>query len=133
MNEHLSYERLPDSELLIMMMIWEEPVPIGTGRVVELICEQKDWSRSTIQVLLARLVERGFLAIEKKGRLKFYRPLIKKEDYLSRETRTFLDQFYNNSYKKLIASLVQDEAITKKDLEDIISIIEDAKRGDIDE
>ncbi len=133
MNEKLSYERLPDSELLIMMMIWEEPVPIGTGRVVELICEQKDWSRSTIQVLLARLVERGFLAIEKKGRLKYYLPLINKDDYLSRETKTFLDQFYNNSYKKLIASLVQDEAITKEDLEDIISIIEDAKRGDVDE
>lgn len=130
MNDKDSYERLPDSELLVMQVIWQSGTSIGTGRIVELVCEQKNWSRSTVQVLLTRLEERGFLKMKKKGRLKFYEPLITQEEYLSRETKTFMEQFYSNSYKKLIASLVENQTITEKDIDDIIQIIKDAKGGE---
>jgi predicted transcriptional regulator len=126
-SEKDSYERLPDSELLIMQIIWKSGETIGTGRIVELVCEQKNWSRSTVQVLLSRLEERGFIEIKKKGRFKFYEPLVTEDDYLSKETKTFLEQFYNNSYKKLIASLVENQTITENDIDDIIQIIKDAK------
>ena len=127
MSKNDNYERLPDSELLIMQIIWKSGESIGTGRIVELVCEQKNWSRSTVQVLLSRLEERGFIEIKKKGRLKFYEPLVTEEAYLSKETRTFLEQFYSNSYKKLIASLVENQTITENDIDDIIQIIRDAK------
>lgn len=131
MNIKEGYERLPDSELLVMQIIWKSKIPNGTGKIVELVCEQKNWSRSTVQVLLARLEERGFIEIKKNGRLKYYIPLIKEEEYLSKETKTFLEQFYSNSYKKLIASLVQDQTITEKDIDDIIHIIKDAKGDEV--
>ncbi len=127
MNDKEKYERLPDSELLVMQIIWKFKASIGTGRIVELVCEQKNWTRSTVQVLLSRLEERGFLEIKKKGRLKFYEPLVTEEEYLSKETKTFLEQFYSNSYKKLIASLVESQTITEHDIGDIIQIIKDAK------
>ncbi|SHO47651.1 BlaI/MecI/CopY family transcriptional regulator [Anaerocolumna xylanovorans] len=130
MGHKENYERIPDSELLIMQIIWQSKKAIGTGRIVELVCEQKDWSRSTVQVLLTRLEERGFVEIKKRGRLNYYIPLIKEEEYLSKETKTFLEQFYGNSYKKLIASLVQSKEITEEDIEDIIHIIKDAKGGE---
>lgn len=133
MKDKGNCERLPDSELLVMQIIWQTEIPIGTGKIVELVCEQKNWSRSTVQVLLARLEERGFIEIKKNGRFKYYVPLMKEEEYLSKETKTFLEQFYSNSYKKLIASLVQDQTITEKDIDDIISIIKDAKGGGTDE
>ncbi len=133
MSQKDNYERLPDSELLVMQIIWQAGELIGTGRIVELVCEQKNWSRSTVQVLLTRLEERGFIRIEKKGRLKLYAPLVKEEEYLKRETKTFLEQFYSNSYKKLIASVVQNQTMTEKDMEDIFQIIKDAKGGYKDE
>lgn len=133
MNQKDNYERLPDSELLVMQMIWQSNELIGTGRVVELVCEQRDWSRSTVQVLLTRLEERGFIEIRKKGRLKYYVPLVMESEYLKKETKTFLEQFYSNSYKKLIASVVEDQAITETDIEDIVKIIKAAKEGGKDE
>lgn len=133
MNDKEGYNRLPDSELLIMQIIWQGGKPVGTGRIVELVGEQRNWSRSTVQVLLTRLEERGFIEVMKKGRLKYYVPVIKEEEYLSKETKTFLEQFYSNSYKKLIASLVQNQTIKEEDLDDIINIIKDAKGGNADE
>jgi Predicted transcriptional regulator len=127
MNQKDNYERLPDSELLVMQMIWQSKELIGTGKIVELVCEQRDWSRSTVQVLLTRLEERGFIEIIKQGRLKYYSPIVKEEEYLKRETKTFLERFYSNSYKKLIASVIEAETVTEQDLEDIVQIIKDAK------
>ena len=122
--------KLPDSELFIMQTIWSTMTPVGTGKIVELISRSKDWSRSTIQVLLTRLEERGFIKMEKNGRLKYYSPIIKEEEYLSRETKSFLKHFYNNSYKKLIASLVQDTRLSEEDYDELLTIIQNAKESE---
>lgn len=122
--------KLPDSELYIMQTIWSTKTPVGTGKIVELINQSKDWSRSTIQVLLTRLEERGFIKMEKNGRLKYYSPIIKEEEYLSRETKSFLKHFYNNSYKKLIASLVQDTSLSEEDYDELLTIIQNAKESE---
>ncbi|ROR22108.1 putative transcriptional regulator [Mobilisporobacter senegalensis] len=119
-------ERLPDSELIIMKVIWDSSEPVGIGKIIEVIAKEKDWTRSTVQVLLSRLEERGFIKAQKKGRLKYYTPLIDEDLYCKKETKTFLEHFYNNSYKKLIASLVEDNNIGEGDIEDIIQIL---KRG----
>lgn len=115
--------RLPDSELNVMKVIWNSKEPIGSGKIMEVLGNEKNWTRSTIQVLLARLEEKGFITCEKKGRLKFYIPLIEEKLYCAKETKSFLDHFYNSSYKKLITTLVQDNTLHEDDIEDIIKII----------
>ena len=121
MSEKL--ERLPDSELAVMQVIWTEETPIGSGKVVQILEQERGWTRSTVQVLLKRLEEKGFLECERKGRLKMYCPLVAREDYVSKETKTFLEHFYQNSYQGLIASLVKSEAIREEDIDEIVSII----------
>lgn len=118
-----SLEKLPDSELSVMKIIWNSKHPIGTGKIIEILSQEKDWSRSTIQVFLGRLEERGFIACQRNGRLKYYVPLIEEQVYRAKETKNFLEQFYKNSYKNLIASLVENNTINEEDIEDIIHII----------
>lgn len=125
MEKNESIERLPDSELSVMKIIWGSNEPIGTGKVVEILNQEKNWSRSTIQVLLARLEERGFIKCEKQNRYKYYSAIVEEEDYCSKETKTFLDHFFNNSYQKLIASLVQNQTIGEEDIEEIVQIIKE--------
>lgn len=116
-------ERLPDSELALMRLIWEAKEPVGTGYLAEILGKEKGWTRSTIQVLLARLEEKQFVTFRKEGRLKYYTPLVQEEEYRKSETRTFLEQFYHNSYKGLIAALVQEEEMSEEDIQEIMSII----------
>lgn len=120
-NEKL--ERLPDSELAVMQVIWAEETPIGSGKVVQILEQERGWTRSTVQVLLRRLEEKGFLGCEREGRLKLYCPLVAREDYVFKETKTFLEHFYQNSYQGLIASLVKSETIREEDIDEIVSII----------
>lgn len=123
-----SIERLPDSELYVMNIIWKFKNPVGTGEIVQQLNKEKNWSRSTVQVLLARLEEKGFIQCQRQGRLKYYTSLIEEEIYRSKETKSFLEHFYNNSYKKLIASLAHTNKITDEDIEDIVHIIKEANK-----
>lgn len=116
-------ERLPDSELAVMRLIWEAKEAVGTGYLAEILENEKGWTRSTIQVLLARLEEKRFVSCKKEGRRKYYTPLVPEETYRKAETKTFLEQFYNNSCKGLIAALVQEEAMTEEDIQEIMDMI----------
>jgi len=121
---------LPEAELAVMQVIWEHDEPVGTGKIVERLERQKDWTRSTVQVLLNRLEDRAFIECQRKGRLKYYYAVVNQEDYRSRETKSFLKNMYENSCRKLITSLVQSKMITKSDLEDIVKIMEEGEDTD---
>lgn len=117
-------ERLPDSELEVMLALWSADEPLKTSAILERV--KKEWTMSTIQALLSRLEERGFVKMEKKMRFKYYSPAIDEKVYRDSETKSFLERLHNNSYKSLLASLVSTKSISEKDIKDIEDII---KRG----
>ena len=110
-NQILSEEHLPDAELEIMGVLWRSDEPMKTADIHKALEKEKNWSISTVHALLARLTERGFVELEKRGRLKYYTPLVAKDNYQKKETKSFLRKFYQNSAKSLIATLVEEQAV----------------------
>ena len=53
-----------------------------------------------------------------------YRAEIEKEKYLKKENESFLEKLYNGSTNKLLLNFVEEKKITKKDLEDLLNLIE---------
>ncbi len=60
-----SMKRLPDSELEIMMIIWELDKPVTRAEIEEKMAPGRKLSPTTILSFLSRLQEKGFLAMEK--------------------------------------------------------------------
>ncbi len=59
-------KRLPDSELEIMKVLWQQPSAM-TRRQIQAQLAAKGWAVGTFQALLARLEAKGFAAHEKVG------------------------------------------------------------------
>jgi BlaI family penicillinase repressor len=115
-------KRLPDSELTIMLAIWKSGAEkIHTGEILELLRKSRcgSWKTQTVQNLLVRLTEKGFLSCEKLGRLNFYNPLVSMKDYKEMETNTLLTRFYEGSTKSLFAALAEKAELSKDDVEEI--------------
>lgn len=66
--------------------------------------------QNTVSTYLKILVEKGFLATKREGRIFKYTVVIPYEDYRRFLLRSFLLQFFNNSAEELI-TLLQDENI----------------------
>lgn len=122
------FKSLPDSELKVMMVIWENGSKMSTGEILAELKDDVDWKLSTLQVILTRLTEKGFLKIEKENRLNYYTSIIDCSKYTKHETKNFIKKMYNNSAKKLIASLVEgDDSLTDNDIEEIKRILDRSK------
>ena len=106
-------KRLPDSELDIMMIIWESGTSVTSAYVMEKLPKERKWANTTVLNFLARLVDRGFLKIKKQGRINYYIPLIEESDYLQQESKTFLEKMHMGSLKSLVASLYDLQLLRK--------------------
>lgn len=120
-------KRLPDAEFEIMKVVWDNEPPITTNMIMEQLGNKKEWKAQTVLTLMVRLVERGFLRTEKKGKERTYYPLIKKEDYLKFETSNFIERFHGNSFSSLITALYDGKKIKDDDLDELEKWLKDRR------
>ncbi|WP_243156030.1 BlaI/MecI/CopY family transcriptional regulator [Clostridium sp. C2-6-12] len=115
------FKKIPEAELEVMKIIWNNETPISTSRIKEICKEEKknSWTVSTLQTLLNRLIERGFLNTEKRGKERIYSPKIMEEEYLEFETKMFLKKVHGNSFPSLINTLYRSKEINKNDIEEL--------------
>ncbi len=119
---------LPDSELKVMKIIWNNNRKMSTGEIDAELKSEVEWKLSTLQVILSRLTEKGFLKNEKIGRINYYYSVVDSFKYTKNETKNFIKKMYDNSSKKLIASLIEgDDTLTDDDIEELRNILNRSK------
>ena len=114
-------KKIPDAELEVMKIIWNNETPISTSKIKE-ICDEESknsWTISTLQTLLNRLIERECLNTEKRGKERIYSPKIMEAEYLEFETKMFLKKVHGNSFTSLINTLYKSREIDKNDIEEL--------------
>lgn len=120
-------QRLPDAELIVMQAVWASPTALSGSQIVSEVQKKENWATTTIQTLVTRLVDRGFLMTTKQGRNRYYAPLIDKQQYLRYATNGFLSRHYENSICNLISTFangrLSDEEL--KELEKMMSKLEE--------
>ena len=119
--------KISEAEYEIMKAVWKN-APISTNEVVGLF-EGGNWSPKTVQTLLARLVKKGVLGYEKKGRVFVYTPLIEEDDYIKEESTSFLKKFYDGALNSMVLNFIDDEKLTDDDIEELKRILDKGRRG----
>lgn len=122
-------QKLPDTELKVMQVIWRGEAPISTAAIREELQKERPWNLSALQTLLGRLVNRGFLTTEKQGKSRYYAPLVLEEDYLAEDSRRYFQKWTGGSLRDLVACLYENHSVTKEELEDLRAFIEQETKG----
>lgn len=121
-------KRLPDSELEIMMIIWELDKPVTRAEIEEKLALGRKLSPTTILSFLSRLQEKGFLAVEKSGKNNVYIALIDKEIYIQKESWNILKRLYDNSPKKFLEIICESGNMTDKELGELEALIKSYRK-----
>lgn len=122
---HKKFDKLPDAEIEVMKVIWNNETPIATVKIKEMLDNKRIWNLSALQTILSRLVRRGFLSTEKQGKNRYYNLKISEDEYLSVINKSFLERLNDNSIKKFVLSLCNSNSISEEELIEIKKIIED--------
>ena len=121
-------KRLPDSELEIMMIIWDYNKPVTRFEIEERREKGKKLSPTTILSFLSRLQEKGFVEVRKSGKNNVYLALVEREDYRKVESRNVLKRLYQNSARNFLAALYDGESLSGEDLRELEEYISEKRR-----
>ena len=121
-------KRLPDSELEIMMIIWDLGKPVTRFEIEEQMEEDRKLSPTTVLSFLSRLQEKGFLNVQKSGKNNVYIVLIDKESYMQAESRNILNRLYRNSARNFLAALYDGNNLSDEDLEELEEYISQKRK-----
>lgn len=111
-------QTITDSEYEIMKILWDTEDKMTVSDVVKAL-DGNDWTASTVSTFLQRLLKKGVVDCEKKGKTNLYYPFLKQNDYDMNETQNFLSKLYKGSVKNLVAALYENEKLTKEDMSDL--------------
>lgn len=109
---------ITDSEYAVMKVLWNADKKMTVGDVCTEL-EGKEWSPSTVSTLMQRLAKKDVIGFEKKGKAHYYFPILKKEEYSVKETRSLIKKLYDGSLRNLVASLAENKAISKDEIDDL--------------
>lgn len=118
--------RLPDSELALMQIIWNKEPPVTRSDIEAALDGDHPLAPTTILTFLTRLRDKGFLKLERRGKVNYYTPLISRKTYLAQASRGVLDQLFGGSVAALATSLV-DAGVSREELEELRRMLEEGR------
>ena len=122
-------KRLPDSELEIMMIIWDLDKPVTRFEIEKQLDGERKLSPTTILSFLSRLQKKGFLGVQKAGKNNVYAALINKESYMQAESRNILKRLYQNSAKNFLAALYDGNSLSGEELKELEDYISEKRKN----
>ena len=118
--------QISDAEWQVMKIIWMQGEQTSTD-LIKVLAERFDWSKSTIQTLLARLVETECLTRKKEGKFFVYSALFTLDQSRDLLVQDIKDKVCSRRIKNLLADLIVECDFTQADLEDLEAVISKKK------
>ncbi|HBA47642.1 MAG TPA: transcriptional regulator [Lachnospiraceae bacterium] len=85
------------------------------------------WSKSTVNTLLSRMVEKGIVYYEEGGKARQYYPAISREDADVAETRNLLQRVYRGSVGMMVNTMIKKNALSEEEIEELYQILQKEK------
>jgi BlaI family penicillinase repressor len=116
---------LTEAEWEIMKVVWDEQ-PCAAGTVQEALVKSKNWAYSTIKTTMDRMVEKGFLQIEKIRNLQLFHSSISEVDAKRGEFRKMLKRAFNGALTPMMQFLIEHEGLSKSESSQLRELVSKA-------
>jgi BlaI family penicillinase repressor len=117
---------LTEVEWEIMRVVWEKQ-PCTAGTVQEALADAKGWAYSTVKTTMDRMLKKGVLEMERLRNLQLFRSRIEPIDARRGEFRKMLKRAFNGGIGPMMQFLIEDETISKKELDQLRRLIDRAE------
>lgn len=124
--------QISDAEWQVMKIIWMQGEQTSTD-LIRVLAEGFDWSKSTVQTLLARLVEKECLTRKKEGKSFVYSALLTLDQSRDLLVQDIKDKVCSRRIRNLLADLIVECEFTQTDLEDLEAVISEKKSSAVTE
>jgi len=114
--------RLTRAEEEVMQVLWK----IKKGFVKDILehFPEPKPAYTTISTIVRILQDKGFVSHKAYGRSHEYFPLISKEEYTKNHIKSFVRDYFSNSFKNMVSFFTESKSISLKEMEEIMKIMQ---------
>jgi predicted transcriptional regulator len=119
-------EQLTPQEEQLMRLVWEEK----KGFIKDFRDKYSGDAKppyTTIATIMKKLEAKGYVSAKLYGNTYEYRPKIKQDKYKRYCISGMVANYFQNSYKEMVAFFAQEEKLSEQDLAEIINLIKNRK------
>lgn len=120
--EHKEMRELTRAEEQVMQVLWK----IKKGFVKDILEHFDDPkpAYNTISTIVRILQDKGFVDHKAYGRTHEYYPVVSKDDYSKTHLSTFVNNYFSNSFEKMVSFFAKERRISVNEMEEIMKIME---------
>ena len=118
---------LTEAEWEIMKVVWEKQ-PCAAGTVQEKLSKTRDWAYSTVKTTMDRMVEKGFLAIEKIRNVQLFNACVSEVEAKRGEFRKMLKRAFDGALTPMMQFLFEHEGLSKEEAKQLRKLVAKAKK-----
>lgn len=113
---------LTRAEEQVMQVLWK----LKKGFVKDILehFDEPKPAYNTVSTIVRILQEKGFVNHKAYGRTHEYFPLVSKDEYSKSHLRTFVKDYFSNSFEKMVSFFARERGLSLKEMEEIMKIME---------
>ncbi|HNS19680.1 MAG TPA: BlaI/MecI/CopY family transcriptional regulator [Sedimentisphaerales bacterium] len=122
---------LTEGEWEIMKVVWEKE-PCAAGTVQEELALARDRAYSTVKTTMDRMVEKGFLKIERIRNLQLFRSCVSEVQAKRGELRRMLKRAFDGALTPMMQFLIEHEGLSAKEASQLRKLVNKADNAKSD-
>ena len=122
MNVQKENAILQQSDRYIMEKLWEKS-PKTITELYHDLRKEPGWSKSTVNTLLNRMLEKGVIYYEGGGKARQYYPAVKKDAAAVAETENLLKRVYKGSVGLMMNTMIKENAFSQEEIDELYEIL----------
>jgi len=113
---------LTRAEEQVMQVLWK----IKKGFVKDILEHFDDPkpAYNTVSTIVRILQEKGFVTHKAYGRTHEYYPVVTKSEYSKSHLSTFVNDYFSNSFEKMVSFFAKEKSISLNEMEEIMKIMD---------
>ena len=115
--------RISDAEREVLNLLWDRS-PQTVSELIASLTPTRSWKTQTVYVLLRRLIEKGFVTVNRDVQPHQFSPTMTEEESLVKGS--------GKSFFSLVASFIESDSVTEEDIDALSELLE-SKRRELEE
>jgi BlaI family transcriptional regulator, penicillinase repressor len=119
---------LSEAQLEIMNLVWDRG-EVTVADVWKALAKRRKLARNTVQTMIVRLEEKGWLTSQTEGHAFRYRAAVPREAAQGMMVRRLLDSAFGGSAEGLVLALLEGRGISRAEAQRVRAMIERAEQA----
>ena len=119
---------ITEAEWEILKVVWKEE-PCAAGTVQEALEKTRNWAYSTVKKTMGRMVDKGFLKMERVRNLQLFRSCVSEVEARRGELRKMLGRAFDGALTPMLKFLLEHEGISKDEAAYLRELVKKAEKG----